>query len=150
MGVHYCPYCEWVAVTGEGLREHMKGKHVKEITGRDFRDHREGEMSDISGRDEVEKGLFERLLEERAVKVQEMVAQIKELEQEMGVLKNIFDQWMLERGLLQVPVVPRAGEHYPRSEDIDPGFFRGLDGRGTARPGVDYTLQVEGGGSREA
>ena len=33
MGVHYCPYCDWVAVMGEGLREHIKAKHIKEIQG---------------------------------------------------------------------------------------------------------------------
>ena len=31
MGVHYCPYCEWVATTGEDLKGHIKAKHLKEI-----------------------------------------------------------------------------------------------------------------------
>ena len=33
-GVHYCPYCDRVEVTREGLREHIDAKHLQEILDR--------------------------------------------------------------------------------------------------------------------
>ena len=36
-------------------------------------------------------------------------ASLKRVNQELDALHRIYDQWKLERGLLQVPVVPASG-----------------------------------------
>lgn len=103
----------------------------------------EGEvpMLDSSHVNQVEAELFERLLGEREKIRQELTSGLEHFEEEMRVLRRIYDQWKLERGVVQVPVVPRAGEHFTRSEDVDRGFFQ--------VPVAHHLIKLDGGGSRQ-